>query len=286
MLGKDSAKQNQTGVYGAFVYRGARGFNAEVGGRLNNHSTYGSNAVFNFNPSYIIGRQFKLFANISSAYRVPTLYQLYSEYRNTFTDLQPEKGITYEGGIQYLDPKNKFNMRVAVFKRNVIDGIAFYTDPASFRSYYVNQDKQKDWGFEIEPTVNIGDKLQVILAFSYVDGKIVTPNSGKDTSFFNLIRRPKHVFSTSVNYQVTKQLFVSGQLRNFGKRTDVDFSSFSSKTVSLSDYTLVDLYIEYKFKRLIKLFASGRNLTNVTYSEALGFNALDRNYNAGVLFKL
>lgn len=285
-LGKDSAKQNQAGVYGAVVYRSENGFNAEAGGRFNNHSTYGSNAVFNFNPAYIIRKQLKLFANISSAYRVPTLYQLYSEYRNTFTDLQPEKAITYEGGIQYLNPQNIFNMRVAVFKRNVTDGIAFYTDPVSFKSYYVNQDKQKDWGFEIEPTVNISDKLQFILSFSYVDGKITTPNKGKDTSYFNLIRRPKHIFSASINYQLTKQLFVSGQLRNFGKRTDLDFSSFPSKTVSLSDYTLLDIYVEYKFKRLIKVFASGRNLTNVTYSEALGFSTLDRNYNAGVLFKL
>jgi vitamin B12 transporter len=285
-LGKDSAKQNQTGIYGAIVYRSESGFNAEAGGRVNSHSTYGSNFVFNFNPSYIIHKKMKLFGNISSAYRVPTLYQLYSEYRNTFTDLQPEKAITYEGGIHYLDPNNIFNMRVAVFKRNVTDGIAFYTDPATYKSYYVNQDKQKDWGFEIEPTVNIGNMLQFILSFSYVDGKIITPGMAKDTSFFNLIRRPRHILSATINYQLTKQLFVSGQLRNFGKRTDLDFSSFPSKTISLSAYTLLDLYAEYKLKRLFKLFAGGRNLTNVTYSEALGFNALDRNFTAGILFKL
>ena len=285
-LGKDSAKQNQTGVYGAVVYRGESGFNAEVGGRYNNHSSYGSNVVFNVNPSYIIQKRFKVFANVSSAYRVPTLYQLHSEFKNPVTDLQPEKAITFEGGFQYLDPQNIFNLRIALFKRDVTDGIAFYTDPGTFKSYYVNQDKQNDWGFEIEPTVNVGDKVQFLFSFSYVDGKIVTPNMGKDTSFFNLIRRPKHVFSASVNYQATKQLFFSGQLRNFGKRTDQDFSLFPAQTVTITGYTLVDLYIEYKLKRLMKFFASGRNLTNVTYSEALGFNALDRNYNMGVLFKL
>jgi vitamin B12 transporter len=108
----------------------------------------------------------------------------------------------------------------------------------------------------------------------------------KDTSFFNLIRRPKNILSFAANFQVTKQLFVSSQLRNVGKRTDLDFSLFPTKTVSLSSYTLLDLYVEYKLKKLLKLFASGRNLANVTYSEALGFNALDRNFTAGILCKL
>lgn len=285
-LSRDSAKQNQTGLYGAIIYRNRNGLNAEVGGRYNNHSTYGSNAVFNFNPSLLLSNQFKVFVNISSAYRVPTLYQLYSEYRNTTTDLQPEKAITYEGGIQFIHPKNILNARVAIFRRDVKDGIAFFTDPSSFRSFYVNQDKQEDWGFEIEPTFNLGSKLQVVLSYSHVDGKIITPKNAKDTSYFNLIRRPKHIFSGSVNYQLTKQLFVSGQVRNFGKRTDLDFSSFPSKTVTLDSYTLVDLYLEYQFRRFIKAFVNGRNLANITYSEALGFNALDRNFTAGILLKL
>ena len=285
-LGKDSAKQNQTGIYGAVVYKGQQGLNVEAGGRFNNHSTYGSNFVFNFNPSYIIQKNFKLFGNISSAYRVPTLYQLFSEYRNPFEDLQPEKATTYEGGVHILSARNIYNVRLAVFKRDVTDGIAFYTDPATFQSYYVNRDKQNDWGFEIEPTFNIGTTVQFILSYSYVDGEITTPANGKDTSFFNLIRRPKQIFSATANYQVTKHLFVSGQLRSFGKRTDLDFSSFPATTTTLSSYTLFDLYVEYKFKKLIRLFASGRNLANVTYSEALGFNALDRNFTAGMIFKL
>jgi vitamin B12 transporter len=285
-LGEDSAKHNQTAFYGAFIYRSKEDFNLEVGGRLNKHSSYGNNFVFNFNPSYIISNQLKIFANISSAYKVPTLYQLYSEYRNTISDLQPEKAITYEAGIHYYNRNNIFNARIAVFKRNVREGIAFYTDPVSFRSYYINQDKQKDYGFEVEPAINISTKLQAILSLSYVDGKITTMDGAKDTSYFNLIRRPKHIFAISINYQVTNQLFISGSIRNFGKRTDLDFSSFPSKDVELAGYTLLGVYIEYKFKKHFKIFVNGSNLGNVTYYEASGYNALVRNFNTGLLLKL
>ena len=280
----DSARQNQIGVYGAFVYKSKSGFNAEVGGRYNNHSTYGNNVVFNINPSYFINGKLKLFANISSAYKVPTLYQLYSEYANPFTDLDPEKAITYEGGFHFYSRNGSFDGRIAIFKRNVEDGIAFYTDPNTFRSYYINQDEQRDWGYEIEPRFTIG-KLQLSGFFSYVDGKIETFTSGKDTSYFNLIRRPKSTLGLTASYQVTSNLFISGSARNYGKRTDLDFNAFPAKTVTLSSFTLVDLYAEHKFRNL-KVFAAARNLLNKTYFEALGFNTQDRNYTAGISFTL
>jgi vitamin B12 transporter len=285
-ISADSAKQEQIGVYGAFTYAGKTGFNAEIGGRYNHHSVYGNNFVFNVNPSYLINRQFKVFANLSSAYKVPTLYQLYSEYRNPFTDLKPEKAITYEGGIQYTTISNLVNVRATVFKRDVEDGIAFYTDPNTFNSFYINQDKQKDWGFELEPTITLKNKGQVILSYAFVDGKITTKNSGKDTSYFNLVRRPKNVIGVTVNYYITKKLFASASFRNFGKRTDIDFSSFPSKIVELPAYSLFNFYTEYNVSKQLKLFVDIKNIANTSYSEVLGYNTQGRTLHAGVTVHL
>jgi vitamin B12 transporter len=284
-IGKDSAKQSQVGVYGEFNYTGKTGFNAAMGGRFNHHSSYGSNVVFNINPSYLINQQFKLFINISSGYKVPTLYQLYSEYRNPFTTLKPEKALTYEGGIQYFSLNNLFTARMTAFKRDVKDVIAFYTDPNTFNSYYINQDKQKDYGFEIESTINIKNKGQVILSYAFVDGKITTKNGSKDTSYFNLNKRPKHIISASVNYHITK-LFVSGSIRSIGKRTDLDFSTYPAQTVELSAYYLVDFYAEYNFLKNVKAFFDLKNITNSSYSESLGYNTLGRNFTVGLAVHL
>jgi vitamin B12 transporter len=57
-------------------------FNAEAGVRYNHHNIYGSNVTYSFNPSYNIDENTRVFVNISSAYKVPSLYQLYSEYAN------------------------------------------------------------------------------------------------------------------------------------------------------------------------------------------------------------
>jgi vitamin B12 transporter len=96
----DSLHHNQLGLYAALNINAKTGFNLELGNRLNIHSAYGSNYVFNINPSYLLNKQFKLFANVSSGYRTPSLYQLLSEYGNR--ELEPESAITAEGGVQYF----------------------------------------------------------------------------------------------------------------------------------------------------------------------------------------
>jgi len=284
-IGKDSAHQTQYAIYGEFNYTGKNGFNAAIGGRYNHHSVYGSNGVFNINPSWLIKKQFKLFVNISSGYKVPTLYQLYSEYRNPFTNLQPEKAYTYEAGAQYFSHNNIFTARVAAFKRNIKDVIAFYTDPNTFASYYINQDKQKDYGFEIEPTITF-KKVQLILSYAFVDGKITTKNLGKDSSYFNLIRRPKNIISATLNYHITNKLFASVAIKSVGKRTDLDFSTYPTQTVDLDAYFIFDFYAEYNFTKNVKAFVDVKNITNTSYSELLGYNVLGRNYNFGVALHL
>ncbi len=286
LINGDSAKQNQVGVYGAFAFSSKEGFNIEAGGRFNHHSVYGNNVVFNINPSFLINRQFKVFANISTAYKVPTLYQMYSEYQNPYTKLDPEKAITYEGGIQYFSADNLVNARVAVFKRDVKDAIIFYANPNTFKYYYINQDKQKDWGFEIEPTINFKNKGQLILSYAYVDGKVTTKNGAKDTSYFNLLRRPKSIFGATINYHITKALFASAGVQSFGKRADLDFSTFPSSITNLKAYTLVNFYAEYQLIKALKLFIDVKNITNTSYVEVLGYNALGRNFNAGLTVRL
>jgi len=145
ILSSDSLKQNQVGLYAAMNWNSSSGFNLELGGRVNIHSEYGSHLVFNVNPSYLVNKKVKIFANLSSAYRTPSLYQLFSEYGNR--ELDPEAGLTGEAGVHYFSRNNKFNARVVAFARKVNDVIFFFYNPITYRSQYINQDKQKDHGF-------------------------------------------------------------------------------------------------------------------------------------------
>ena len=242
----DSLNQTQTGLYAALNYNSTSGFNIEVGNRLNFHSVYGSHDVLNINPSYLVNKQVKLFANLSSGYRTPSLYQLFSEYGNK--NLNPEAAVTFEGGLQYFSPDNKFTGRAVAFKRNVKDVIFFFYNPNTFQSQYINQDKQKDNGLELEANYTIAKGTIVKAFYTYVTGEISTKLfSGKDTTYFNLLRRPKNSFGVNISSRISTRFFINSNLAAFGKRDDAyfDAQTFNTVRVSLKNYSLWDIYAEY-----------------------------------------
>ena len=282
----DSLKQTQLSLYAALNFTSKAGFNLELGNRLNIHSTYGSHDVFNVNPSYLINNKWKLFANFSSGYKTPSLYQLFSEYGNH--DLNPEAAVTTEGGLQYYSANNKASGRITFFKRNVKDVIFFYFNPTTFQSQYINQDKQKDHGLELETKYSFTKNTSLKAFYSFVDGEISTKKNGKDTTYFNLIRRPRNSFGINLSSQISKRLFVSSNLQSIGKREDAYFDAvtFQTVNVTLSNYILWDIYVDYSFaKNRLKAFVDLRNITNSQFSEIIGFNTLGFNTHAGLRFQ-
>jgi len=281
----DSLNQNQLGLYSAINWNAASGFNLELGDRVNFHSEYGGHFVFNVNPSYLVNKKIKLFANLSSAYRTPSLYQLFSEYGNK--DLDPESGLTGEAGVQYFSTNNKFTGRAVAFTRTVKDIIFFFYNPVTFTSQYINQDKQKDHGFELEASYKITATTTFKAFYTYTTGEITTRQAGKDTTFNNLLRRPKSSIGINLASQDSKNFFISSNVMSAGKRKDAYFDNTTFTTVYtvLKSYVLWDVYAEYSFiKNKLKLFADFRNITNSKYTEISGFNTLGFNGYGGILF--
>ena len=280
----DSVNQHQFGIYSAINYL-VQNFSVEAGGRLNTHSEYGSNFAFNINPSYLIQKRVKVFANISSGYKTPSLYQLFSIYGNK--ELNPETSLNFEAGAQYFTQDEKASFRVTYFNRHIKDVIAFFYNATTFKSNYINQDEQKDHGFEVEANGKFSDKFQLKAVYNYVTGEITTQQNGKDTTFFNLLRRPKSTFSFFAGSQLTSSLYINAQLNAVGERKDVYFdASFQKHDVVLKNYVLVNFYAEYGFlKNRLKLFVDLRNLTDENYSDIVGYNTAGFNVYSGVRFR-
>ncbi len=284
--GSDSIRQKQFGIYAA-VNATINQLNFEAGGRLNHHSEYGSNFAFNFNPSLLIQKRFKLFTNISSGYKTPGLYQLFSLYGNE--NLQPETSINFEAGLQILSTDQKQSVKAGYFNRVVKDVIAFISTNNAPYAQYVNQDEQKDHGFEVEASARLLNKLDVKAMYQYVNGEVKTKQSGKDTTYFNLLRRPKSNFNLIAGLQATKNFYISSNLNVAGKRKDIFFdpSNFQAIDISLDPYVLLNLYAEYGFsKKKIKLFTDIRNLLDEDYMEIYGYTAAGINFHGGIRIAL
>ena len=276
---------NQISPYASVVYK-KKSFNLELGSRLNIHSEYGNNVTFTLNPSYLIKGKAKLFGNIYSAFKSPTLYQLFDQSAGN-VDLAPEKGIISEAGAELFSLKS-FKARVVGFYRKTKDAIVYTFNPSTFESKYLNVSKQTNYGAELEANYTKG-KLNITANYTYTNGKTISAYDGtgaplgKDTSYFNLYRIPKHVINLTAGVQVTKAFFVSTQIQSVSKREEYIYGDVPE---ILKAYTIINLYSEYMFVKNIKLFLDLKNITNKKYFDFLGYNTRRFNFTGGISFQL
>lgn len=268
-----------TSPYLSFFLRNLGGFNLELGGRYNGHSGYGNNFTWSINPSYTLSSTVKIFANYASAFKAPSLSSLYGPY-SANPNLKPEESTTLEAGIQATILKGVLDARMVYFNREIKNVIIYGPN-----FYMVNLDKQKDHGLEIEPTLYIGKKITIKISYAFVDGKVTTQHNGKDSTYSNLIRRPKHSIGANIGYQVTPHFYVSTQISNYSKRSDLffDMNTYTQQPVTLSAYTLWNAYAEYAFlKKHLRLFVDLKNITGTKFTEVYGYSTMRFNITGGL----
>ena len=282
-LSDDSLHANQFSGYASLLLSPVDRLHIEAGARLTKHSNFGTNLSWSVNPAYYITKQVKLFGNIATGFRAPSLYNLASEYGNR--DVQPEKSFSLEGGLQVTSTSGKVNARATAFLRNIKDVILFKSLFVPPYGQYDNGDKQKDRGLELELTVRPTTLLRFTANYAFVEGHIDTKTSAsKDTSFFNLYRRPKHSGNVSIGYQVTPKLYVSTSARWVSERTDLYFdpNSFETLKKKLAGYYNWDAYAAYQLVKRVRLYVDVRNITNVKYADLYGYNVRRFNMMGGV----
>ncbi len=281
-LSGDSAKISMYSLYASGFYTYKNSFFLEMGMRFNHHSMYGDNMTYTLNPSYIY-KNWKAFINLSSAFKAPTLYQLYDPVSG-FAGLKPERSVSLEAGLQYNALENSLQTRLVYFQRKLRDGIDY-----SFVDYrYFNNNSATDKGVELESFYRKG-KWNLSANYTYLTGEVNTikyiydPNSFSyipdgDTTYNYQFRRPAHTLNISAGYQFTRQLFLSTNIRFAGKRYE---PRFQESPVLLDPYQVADVYAEYKFNDKFRVFVDLKNIFNAGYIDIYGFSTRRRNFMAG-----
>jgi vitamin B12 transporter len=286
-LNADSARIRLSSFTGSLVYNSKKGINVELGGRLNLHSRYGENATFTFNPSYVWNQKWKFAYNLSSAFKAPTLYQLYDGIAGVPT-LKPETSITSEISVEFIGAKH-ITAQATLFQRKIKNGIDY--DYSTYKYFnYGEQNargiemeigyRNENWHFNVNYTLM---KSEVNTAkFAYDAGSFSYVNTG-DTIYSQLYRVPASSLNASASWQVNKKIHLSIFQRIAGKRYE---PIFDSAPVKLDPYATTDLFGEYQLGKNIRLYGALKNMWNEQYQEVLGFATRGRNYLVGVRLKL
>jgi vitamin B12 transporter len=219
-----------------------------------------------------VGDHAKIFVNISSAYKIPSLYQLYSEYGNR--GLKPESSTTYEIGIQGETNNKSVFVRIAAFKRDIKNLIIFCTDTTTFASQYINRDKQNDYGFELENNLQLCKSVSWNNNLAYIKGK-GTENGVK---IDNLFRRPNFTWNSILTIQPFSDLTISPSFKFVGTRLKGPYDIGPDK---MPQYYTLNCFLSYKLK-YVRIFAEFDNITNQQYFDIVGYNSKRFNMMAGV----
>ncbi|HET6254065.1 MAG TPA: TonB-dependent receptor [Puia sp.] len=267
-----------TSMYGSLLYSGPSGLSVELGGRLNTDSRYGSNYTYTFNPAWLIARNWKLYGSIASAFKAPTLYQLYSSYGDP--DLQPEKSSSYEAGVQF--DNNVVNLRTTWFHRKTRDGI----DYNYFTNLYYNYDEEKGNGIEWEGTVKFARIWSLTANYTWLKMQEQTQShvSYVDTSYHYALRVPGHTVNVKLGIRPVHALFVSLSGHYESKRYDIggyDVNFNPLPDVALDPFVILNGYAEFRPAHWLKLFAEGRNILNKKFYTIYGYNSIPAMFTAG-----
>lgn len=262
-----SGKQHFYDPYVSINYFSEAGFNVSAGTRLNIHSEYGNNFVFDVNPSYnfkIAENDIKVFASYSTAFIAPTLSEIFTKLP-TLDELLPEEDVTIEGGFD-VALGNKINLSATYFYREETNKIGY--DPATYQT--INDlGTFSAKGLETEISYKASQKLNLLANYTYID---------RDENL--LLKIPQNKFFIKADYNLFPQTFTSLSYRFVDETKDFG-------NVDLASYSLVDFFINHSLlENKVTFYGSVTNIFNEDFQEIASFTTRGRNYNLGLKINL
>jgi vitamin B12 transporter len=273
-IAKDSTKLNMIDPYITGVFISNFGLNINAGARLNIHSQYGNQLVYNVNPSFNFGKEIplKVLGSISTAFITPSLYQLYSEYG--MASLTPEKNTTIETGFEATLLNKKLTFNVVGFYREQNNYIGF---DATY--HYANiEGLNKAKGMETSFNYSINNSINFNANYTFTQ---------VDEALNRLI--PKHKVNASIDFSASKRLFLNAAYQYVDTRQEsfFDGNTYAIDTVKLSSYQLLNTMIKYELvKNRLSIFGTVTNILNEDFIENIGYSTRGRNFKLGIHIKL
>ena len=246
-------------------------WDAQLHARRDKDSDFGSVNTGTLALGWRLAEGWRLWGSAGTAFRAPTLYQIYSEYgpKTGAAALKPEHGRNRELGLSYSQGVNQAS--VTVYDNRVRDMISFdksfigscpaypvvSANPGAFDGCYGNLARVRLRGVSLQGGTEFAG-LQWQSTLEWQDPRDVATDK-------RLGRRAKVHGSLSVSKQV-QDWTAGAQLRAFGARFDDN-----ANTRTLGGYALLSLDLGYRVNPQLRLQLNVDNALNKDYETARGY---------------
>lgn len=221
-------------------------FDTQVGLRVEDNELFGSHTVGQGAIRYHFLPNASVYANIGSAFRAPTLNELYSQWGGN-ENLEPEESISYELGFNYAITDN-LATSFSVYRTNV-DNLIVYSD-----SMNQNVGEANFTGGEAGLKWK-QDDLFLATEYAYVE-------SENKATGLEIAYRPKQTFTLTTGLENP----VYGISTSLIARSHSNASN-SANSIKVPGYATVDFNAYWNINPTVKVFTNIQNIGDVQYRE-------------------
>ena len=224
-------------------------FDTQVGVRVEDNERFGTHTVGQGAVRYHFLPNASVYANIGTAFRAPTLNELYSQWGGNI-NLKPEESTSYELGFDY-DVTPNLTANLSVYRNEIENLISYATNPAS----NMNVDKAQFTGGEAEVKWH-QDDLFLSAGYAYVDTE--NKGTGKEIQY-----RPRQTMTLTTGLENSVYGISASLVARSKAYAD------TANTLRVPGYATVDLNAYWNVHPNVKLFTNIQNVGDVEYREVL-----------------
>lgn len=224
---------------------------------------------------YNISKNLNLTLNSSYKTRFATMKDRYSYKINRALpnpDLESEKAINYEAGIEYK-LFSQVTFRTELFFSKLKNSIQYVSNVLGDLSQMQNTGKANFSGFDISIKYNILEKVNFISSYSFIERKNIT---NPDILFTNI---PKSKIFSAIEYSINPKI----DLNLFGEYNSERLNASDGSRVS-PEYFTFNSQISYEFSKYIKFEFGVNNIFDKNYTLFEGYPEIGRNYYTSIYF--
>lgn len=244
---------NSTGYFVQHQYQN-NGLNTQVGVRVEDNEKYGTHTVAQGAIRYQLLPLTSIYANIGSAFKAPTLNDMYGSGGNP--NLKPEESISYEVGI---DQKLNYNISTGLSAyytkiENLIESRCIAVCNGDWINTFpvyqnINIDKASMRGGEVYANWS-RDDLFIKSSYNYV--KAINDETDQELS-----RRPRQSFTVSTglqneHYGLSISLSAKSKAKDYKQDTPgyttVDFNGYWNATPNVKLFTNIQNIVDVQYK--------------------------------------
>ncbi len=251
---------HNTGVYSLVQYE-QDVWTWELSGRVDDNSGYGTHETWRTGAAWSFIPDYRLIANFSTAFRAPTLLNLYSSWGNP--DLKAEKAKGGEIGVE--GNTGPFQWKITAYRSLVTDMIEY----DSVRYNYYNIGAARLQGIETE----IGFVTGIIKHHFSADFADPTDS----TTDKALTRRAKNTYKWQAETSWDKWDAAASWVYK-SHRADINYDVYPYEDVVLSSYSLWDVSAGYHLLPQLRIGGRIDNLFDKDYQTAYGYETPGRSY--------